>query len=323
MQRNLSANEQAMPRSPSTSILTSKPEAKSFLRTALAWHGSATPRVLPRILAAAAYSAIIVLLVREYPALSTEITPFEFCGAALGVLLVVRLNSGLDRWWEARKIWGSIVNQSRNLAVIGTGYADADCAAADELLKWTAAWPHVMRESLREETTLHDVEPILGLPETAQIRAAQHMPTYVATRIIKILRELRTLGLDDFAFQRAERERALLIDAIGACERIRSTPIPLAVAINTRRLILLFLALLPLGLVDRLGWLTPFVMAAASYPLFSLDEIGVALQNPFLVGNLSHLPLMPICQNIQANVLSLRNVAVVNMATNDFQPNLH
>ena len=104
------------------------------------------------------------------------------------------------------------------------------------------------------------------------------------------------------------RERALLIDAIGACERIRSTPVPLAIAIITRRLILLFLALLPLALVDRVGWFSPLVMAAASYPLFSLDEIGAELQNPFSSRNLSHLPLTPICQNIQANVLSLRKV---------------
>ena len=92
-----------MPPSPSISVLTSKPESKSFLRTALTWQGSATPRVLPRVLVAAAYSIAIVELVRSCPVLSVEITPFEFCGIVLGLLLVVRVNSGLDRWWEARK----------------------------------------------------------------------------------------------------------------------------------------------------------------------------------------------------------------------------
>ena len=104
------------------------------------------------------------------------------------------------------------------------------------------------------------------------------MPTYVGAKIAELLSMLRQKGLDNFAFQRAERERALLIDAIGACERIRNTPIPLSIAIIVRRFILLFLLLLPLGLVDRVVWLTPIVVALAAYPLFNLDEIGAELQ---------------------------------------------
>src|SRR5690606_24888589 len=99
--------------------LVNQPEAKNFLRTALAWTGSVTPRVLPRVGVAALYSFLVVYLLRLFPAFSVPITPFEYSGAVLGLLLVVRVNQGLDRWWEARKIWGSIVNQSRNLAIIG------------------------------------------------------------------------------------------------------------------------------------------------------------------------------------------------------------
>lgn len=285
--------------------LPNQGESKDFLRTALAWRGSITPRVLPRVAAAAVYSAVVLLLADLVPAFSIPITPFEYSGAVLGLILVLRVNSGLDRWWEARKIWGSIVNQSRNLAIIGYEYLPARGELGKQLLRWTAAWPHVMRESLRKENELKEVERLLGKQETDQIRKASHMPTYVGSRIAKLLVEMRKAGLDDFAFQRAERERALLIDAIGACERIRNTPMPLVLAIKTRRFILLLLLLLPLALIDRVGWLAPLVVCLASYPMFSLDEIGAELQNPFSQRNLSHLPLDTICSNIENNVLSL------------------
>jgi putative membrane protein len=131
---------------------------------------------------------------------------------------------------------------------------------------------------------------------------------YVGLKITEVLLKLRSQGLDSFAFLRAETERSQLIDAIGACERIRNTRMPLVLAIKTRRFIFLFLLLLPLALVDRAGWLTPLIVALASYPLFSLDEIGAELQNPFSARNLSHLPLDGICRNIAGNVMGLLRV---------------
>lgn len=285
-------------------MLANHGEEKHFLKSALAWRGSITPRVLPRVFAAGAYSAAAAYVGSLFPAFSIPITPFEYSGAVLGLILVLRVNAGMDRWWEARKIWGSVVNQSRNLAIIGRVYGP-DTESTKTLLRWTAVFPHVMRESLRREDTLADARRLLGEEQAARIRAAPHMPTFVGARIAETLRRMREEGLDDFAFQRAERERALLVDAIGACERIRNTPIPLVLAIKVRRFLLLFLLLLPLALIDRAGWVTPLVVSLAAYPLFSLDEIGAELQNPFSPRNLSHLPLETICENIEKNVYQL------------------
>jgi len=286
---------------------TNHGESKSFFKTATAWTGSVTPRVLPRVAVAAVYSLFVVFLAKLIPHFTVPITPFEYSGAVLGLLLVLRVNSGMDRWWEARKIWGSIVNQSRNLAIVGYEYSPKGGKVRSELLRWVAAWPHVMRASLRREKKLLEPERLLGNEEAVRIRGAQHMPTYVGARIARILSALRERGLDDFAFHRAERERSLLIDNIGACERIRNTPMPFVLAIKTRRFILLFLLLLPLALIDRTDWMTPLVVVLAAYPLFSLDEIGAELQNPFSPRNLSHLPITSICAAIEQNVLSLEN----------------
>lgn len=301
-------NKTEKPRLPHHEVrfdLTNKGESKSFLRTALAIKGSASPAVTRRVVFTTSFSLACSVVFHHYPQVAIPITPLEYSGAVLSLFLLLRINSGLDRWWEARKIWGSIVNQSRNLAIIGYEYSSANQALSKTFLSWVAAFPHVMRESLRSEKELTEVKELLGEEETNRIKSSQHMPTYVGAKIAELICVLRTKGLDNFAFQRAERERALLIDAIGACERIRNTPIPLAIAIIVRRFILLFLLLLPLGLVDRVVWLTPLVVALASYPLFTLDEIGAEIQNPFSPRNLSHLPLKNICINIQANVMSL------------------
>jgi putative membrane protein len=285
--------------------LTNRGEFKSFLKTALAIQGSASPAVTKRVLSVTFFSLACSFLFHHYPQVSVPITPFEYSGAVLSLFLLLRINSGLDRWWEARKVWGSIVNQSRNLAIIGSKYSSASPEVLTQFLNWVATWPHVMRESLRNERDLFEVNELLGTEQADKIRESQHMPTYVGAKVAEIIAELRKNGLDDFAFQRAERERALLIDAIGACERIRNTPIPFSIAIIVRRFILLFLLLLPLGLVDRVVWLTPIVVALAAYPLFYLDELGAELQNPFSPRNLSHLPLKSICLTIQSNVKML------------------
>jgi putative membrane protein len=121
------------------------------------------------------------------------------------------------------------------------------------------------------------------------------------------LQKLKDHGLNDFAYHSAEKQRALLIDAIGACERIQSTPIPFVLAIKTRRFIFLFLLLLPLALIEQVGWATPLITMLTAYPMFCLDEIGIQLQSPFTKENLSHLPLSSICQKIEQNVLALRD----------------
>lgn len=297
------------PRESDSLTLVNQPEPRTFLATALAWRGSVTPRVLPRVLVAAAYSALVCALCSVVPGITLPITPFEYSGAVLALILVMRLNAGHDRWWEARKIWGSIVNQSRNLALVVSSYSDRGHTSMDEALRWIAAWPYIIRDDLRRDRTLTGVQSILSERELAPLAQADSMSVYAAAKIASLLSSLRCKGLDAIAFLRAETERSLILDAVGACERIRNTTMPLALAIKTRRFITLFILLLPLALVDRAGWVTPLVIALASYPLFSLDEIGAELQNPFSPHNLSHLPLDTICKTIASNVLSLRRMS--------------
>lgn len=236
-----------------------------------------------------------------------EITPFEYTGAFLGVVLVFRTNSGHDRWWEARKLWGSIVNQCRNLVIQGLNYASTDLVWRKELVKWVVAFPFSVKEGLRNTTSYGQLADVLSGEEMRQLTAADHPSLFVTNKIASLLKcALDDASLDGFAYTLLEKQRVLLIDYLGGCERILKTPMPLVYAIKTRQFIFIFLLLLPFSIVARAsGLYTVFIYSLVAYPLLSLDRIGIELQNPFVTKSLNHLPLDTICDTIKRNCLAM------------------
>ncbi|WP_165227199.1 bestrophin family protein [Aquisphaera insulae] len=270
--------------------------------------GSATPRVAGRTLVFGLVSTLITIIHFHpaFPNVAVPITPYEVLGAALGALLVLRTNAGYDRWWEARKLWGGIVNQCRNIVVLAVAHGPDDVAWKRQVAAWTAAFAHACRRSLRNQRELGELKPLIGEAETERIAASDHMPSAVSLMMSRLFRQGAEMGLDQFAFLRAEDERAKLIDHLGGCERILRSPLPMAYSIQIRQFIFVFLFTLPFGLLaDDLDWLTPVVTMLVAFPILALDEIGVELQNPFSESRLNHLPLTDLCGNIERNLLAL------------------
>jgi putative membrane protein len=266
--------------------------------------GSVTPYVIWRVLFFAA-AATVVWGVAVYYNIHTglAVAPYEIIGVVLALLLVLRTNAGYDRWYEARKLWGGIVNQSRNLGTIGAIYGPKDPVWQDQFARWTAAFAHACRHSLRGETDVSDMSELLGKQEAARLAKSPHLPMYVAGRLASLLRRAVDSGaMDRFAFMQAEHERAQLIDHVGACERIIRTPLAKVFSIKIRRFLFLYLVALPIAIVDKTGAMTPLIVLVVAYPLLSLDQIGIELQSPFSRERLSHLPLDEISANIENNV---------------------
>ena len=186
-----------------------------------------------------------------------------------------------------------------------------------------AVFPHVARSSLRCQPPAPEVAALVGADAAAQLGSVGHMPSYVALRLAEILREAcERYRMDRFAFMQIDRERAALIDHIGACERILKTPLPKVYSIKIRRFIALFLLTLPFALLHRLNseWLIPLITMMVAYPLISLDQIGVELQNPFSPANLSHLPLEDISKTIEKNLRDLLQVEQVSSEVTHDRP---
>ncbi len=292
------------------------PDRRSFWREAFALQGSVTPHVFLNVVAfgliAAAVWAVACLVQRWFGVqIGLEVAPFEIAGAALSLLLIMRTTAGYERWWEARKLWGGIVNQSRNVVISALAYGPANLAWRQRFVRWAVVFPHVARCSLRGEPPPPLVAALVGPEEADRVAAADHMPSYAASRLADLLREAGDhFRMDRFAFLQVDKERASLLDHVGACERILRTPLPLVFAIKIRRFIALFLLVLPFALIYRMecDWLVPFVTMLVAYPLMALDQIGVELQNPFARANLGHLPLGEISAMIERNLLGLLRV---------------
>jgi ion channel-forming bestrophin family protein len=285
-------------------------EGKSFWRDALAWGPAITRRVLPRVVLFGAYAAAVSLLHRVFQWSPIAVTHLQYTAGFLAVLLVLRTNSGYERWWEARKLWGGIVNQSRNLAIKGVAYGPADAAWRERFVRWSAAFCHAARLSLRGQRSLEDLERVLGADDAAKAVAANHMPGYVALRIAELLGEARGQGnLDGYAFLELDRERASLIDHVGGCERILRTPLPRVHSIKLRRFILLYMLGLPFAIGSSVVWVAVVPTVLVAYPLFAIDQIAQDLENPFSTGCQSHLPLDGICRTIEGNLMALRDQA--------------
>ncbi len=200
-----------------------KPLRYSFWAGALLLKGSVTPRVILDVLSFGLIAVMVVVaadLAERFLNLhvAVPVGPFEAAGAILGLLLVLRTNAGIERWWEARKLWGGIVNQTRNLALTTLSYGPADAEWRKSMVLWTAAFPHVTRRSLRHQPHAPEIIRLVGLAGAQQVQQAKHMPNRVSQELGKLLQQAHSQGMDPMAFYEAERQRSLLIDHLGGCE---------------------------------------------------------------------------------------------------------
>lgn len=282
-------------------------ESRTFWQDALAWRGSVTAKVLPRITLFGAYALLIALVHQRYDWQGAEPVHLGYTGGFLALLLMLRASTGYDRWWEARKLWGGIVNQSRNLSLNALAYGPSDRVWREQFVRWSAVFCHAARQTLTGE---RDPAPFVRVLDDSgvvrELLMARHMPSHVASHLARLLRQAREQsGLDGFALLVIDRERAELIDHVGGCERIFRTALPRVHSIKLRRFILFYLLGLPLALEISQWWMLPLVTMLVAYLLLAIDQIGHELENPFDTDRASHLPLQAICCTIEEDLIAL------------------
>ena len=220
-------------------------------------------------------------------------------GTALGLLLVFRTNQSYDRWWDGRKLWGSMVNTCRNLARTASVHLAHDPERLRRVLKLTQSFPAAATCVLRAQAWAPE-----GLePDDVEVIASHnHAPTAIAQRITFHLAEERKAGrLPDIVFTSIDQNAQQLVDIIGGCERIHKTPLPFAYVVHLRRALVLYCASLPVALVSSFGWATVPIVYGLTYVMLGIEEIGVEIEDPF-EGDDNDLPLERITDGIQKNV---------------------
>ncbi len=273
--------------------------------------GSMFRKIFGRVVACVLWSAAVLLGHRYltgpggWESASIPPTLHSIIGVALGLLLVFRTNTSYDRFWEGRKLWGGIVNGSRNLARAATIHLARDPALVRSCILWTATWSHSARSKLRSEVSLGPVAARLPAAEVSAVLGSSNVPLAVAGMISRKLAEGRDAGLvSDVVLMGLERDVHDLVDHLGGCERIKKTPLPFAYVVHLRRALILYCFTLPFALVADFGWGAIAGTLLVAYIFFGIEEIGVEIENPF-DGDDNDIPLERICDTIEHDLLAL------------------
>jgi ion channel-forming bestrophin family protein len=274
-------------------------------------HGSMVREILGRVSVSVLF-AVAVVLVHQWGSpygisLAIPDLGHALIGGALGLLLVFRTNSSYDRFWEGRKLWGGIVNETRNLARQASEYLREEPELARQLIAWTTAFAHASRRRLRGEAGLGTEDWVQRLPVEGRREAdmAAHAPLAVARQLTRCVEQARQRRLiTDHQQWLFDQNIGLLIGYIGACERIHQTPLPYAYAVHLRRALIMYCGSLPLALVSRFGWMTVPAVLVLCYILYGIEEIGVEIEDPFGT-DANDLPLEQICDGITSNLLDV------------------
>jgi putative membrane protein len=230
-------------------------------------------------------------------------TPFTLMGLPLAIFLGFRNSAAYDRYWEGRKQWGELVLRSRSLARQCLSLIDGDNAAAQRMLRRTVAYAHALRHHLRGEPAAADVTPWLAADEWERVRALPNLPHALMLEMgADLALCLRARSLDANLAPALDSSLSAMTAVAAACERIRGTPIPFSYTLLLHRTAYLYCFLLPFGLVDTIGYLTPLVTAIVAYTFFGLDALGDELEVPFRASD-NGLPLEAICRTIEIDLL--------------------
>jgi putative membrane protein len=231
---------------------------------------------------------------------------FSLLGIILGIILVFRTNTAYDRWWEGRKLWGSIVNSSRNLAIQLDGLIPAaDHETRSSFAYLIAGFALALSGQLRGEAD--STSPVGAEPDGQGEPSPKHVPARIARAIIRRIGELHQPELSDDFDGLAIKYTHALLDAAGACERISKTPIPFSYSVFIRLFIVAYAAVLPIGLVPEYGYLAVPLVMLIIFALLGLELMAAEIEDPFGF-DCNDLPTRTIADLIRADSAELLGV---------------
>lgn len=215
----------------------------------------------------------------------------------LGVLLQFRNKESYDRWWEGRKLWGQLVNDSRNLALKVRhlpGIAPDDRARIGSTIVGFAI-------SLRNH--LRGGAPLQAIPGFEKVDAEPtHVPMYFTGELMSTLQGWRKSGrITEVDLLVLDPHVRAWMDVCGACERIRSTPLPTSYRSLLRHGLVLYMLSTPWLVVEQLGWVAPGVMALVAYFLLGIEMTAADVEEPFGRDG-DDLSLSKYCETIRNGV---------------------
>lgn len=250
------------------------------------FHKSDTLRILlPEMFIMAVVAAAIVFAEQRWMpdshAAKNTLVVHSLIGFVISLMLVFRTNSAYDRWWEGRKHWGAMVNNTRNLALrIDVWVPESDTELRTFWRKMIPNFPFALKEHLRDGVIVDELEDVEGLKSV--LEGKEHKPNAIAGAMYHKAKYMLDSGMmSKEEFITMDKELKSMTDILGACERIRNTPIPFAYSMFIKKFIFLYVLTLPLGLVPMFGYWTIPISVFIFYVLVSMEVIAEEIEDPF------------------------------------------
>jgi putative membrane protein len=261
-------------------------EKYNWFRMLFVLKGSVLPRLAPRLLGLFLFCVLITYYhgIFFHVKVSLNAAPFTLMGVALAIFLGFRNSAAYDRFWEGRKLWGALLNNTRSLArqaltMTSLSKGDPQLQSFIDLL---IAFTFALKHQLRKTEAAQDMERLLPHPMQKKLEGIQYKPIILLREMGAWVRAQKEAGqLDSIGQSCFDRNLDNLSDIVGGCERIASTPIPYTYNVLLHRTVYLYCFLLPFGLVDTIGWVTPFIVTFIGYTFIALDAIIDDIEDPF------------------------------------------
>lgn len=207
--------------------------------------------------------------------------PVSVLGAALGIFVSFRTNSAYGRWWEGRKLLGRLINSSRHLSSQLTAWLPAD--AARRSIRRHQAWVRVFVSRMLHEGPLGRLDDDLIDADERTRLAAEPNPNHALmdNQLADWTAQADAGELDGLRLQSLDGTASTLMDVLGGCERIRNTPFPRIYELIARSLTVVYGIVMPLALLDDVGWLVVPLTTLACLTFGLINDVGTVLEQPF------------------------------------------
>ncbi|HQW52697.1 MAG TPA: bestrophin family protein [Acinetobacter sp.] len=278
----------------------------SIFNVLFSWRGTILPKILPSLGVVMLISAIIggVEYIDLFSFPEIPLVGFTLIGVVLSIFLGFKNTACYDRWWEARKLWGSLIATARHF--------DRDCriltqVRREKVILNVILFANVLRDQLRQQTANPtELTETSGLSQQAltQLYQQHNAPQYTLGLIQwELLQALKEGEISDIIYTQMNRHVAALSEMQTGCDRIANTPIPFAYSVLLNRTVYFFCFMLPFSLGSLLGLVTPLLVGILAYTFLGLDALSSEIEEPF--GTQSNdLPLDSMVRSIEIELLS-------------------
>ena len=277
---------------------------KNWIKLIFAIHKSDTLRILwKEIIYVGAFTLLIAYLeIRYFPdakELEKLLTVYSLVGFVISLLLVFRTNTAYDRWWEGRKQWGAFVNDTRNLAIkIAVRFSQEE--DRDFFRRMIANFIYASKEQLREGVLFEELE--LSAEEQDYLRNRGHVPSGIVQMMSQRIQQAYRNGeLTGDELRVIDHNLNALLDSLGACERIKNTPIPFSYSLFLKKFIFIYVVTIPLAFVHMFGYYSALIATYIFYILVSMEVLAEEIEDPFGADD-NDLPVDEIAERIRLTV---------------------